>query len=120
MNLVIESVTKHYFNFSGRARRKEYWLFILAYIIVLIVAGVIDTISGFGGGAVGPIYIIAVLALIIPSLAVSARRLHDTNRSGWWLLLYLLPGIGSIILFIFFCLKGTDGENRFGANPIIN
>ena len=120
MDLVIQCVTKNYFNFSGRARRKEYWLFVVAYIIVVVIAGIIDAITGLGDAGLGPIYIIATLAMIIPSIAVSVRRLHDTNRRGWWLFLALIPIIGPIILLVFFCFRGTEGENRFGADPLTN
>src|SRR3989337_2900623 len=85
---------QRYVNFKDRAPRAEYWWFYLFYIIALVIAMFIDGILGFGGeGAmgVGPLYILLALGLLIPSIAVTIRRLHDTNRSGWWILLPVLP-----------------------------
>ena len=106
---------KKYAEFTGRARRKEYWMFVLLVFAIYIVAAIIDGILGMGGmiaGAYGPLMTIAALALLIPSIAVGARRLHDTNRSGWWLLIGLIPIVGSIILLVFFILEGTRGANQ--------
>jgi len=105
------SVLKDYATFSGRARRKEYWMFILFNIIVSIVINVVGAVIGFE--MLGLIY---SLAVFLPSIAVGARRLHDTGRSGWWLLLILVPIIGAIVLIIFFVQDSHD-ENKFGANP---
>lgn len=106
-----------YVTFSGRARRAEYWWFILATILVSIVLGVIDGLLGLGG-EFGLLSNIWSLAVFLPSLAAGARRLHDTDRSAWWLLIMLLPLIGVIVLIVFFAQKGTDGPNRFGADPL--
>ena len=103
--------------FSGRARRAEYWWFILATILVSIVLGVIDGLLGLGG-EFGLLSNIWSLAVFLPSLAAGARRLHDTDRSGWWMLISFLPLIGLIVLIVFFAQKGTDGPNRFGADPL--
>ena len=111
MNYYIEC-WKKYVEFSGRARRKEYWMFILFNLIASIVAGVIDGV--LGTMTIGYLYSLAVL---LPSLAVSARRLHDTDRSGWWLLIGLIPILGWIVLLVFMCMDSTPGENRFGPNP---
>jgi uncharacterized membrane protein YhaH (DUF805 family) len=113
------AVLKKYAVFSGRARRKEYWFFLLFNIIITIVLSMVDGAMGTfaleaGLGLLSGIYSLAVL---IPSLAVGVRRLHDTNRSGWWLLIGLIPLIGAIVLLIFFVLDGTPGENQYGANP---
>jgi uncharacterized membrane protein YhaH (DUF805 family) len=105
-----------YVTFSGRARRAEYWWFILATILVSIVLGIIDAVIGFG--EFGLLSNIWSLAVFLPSLAAGARRLHDTDRSAWWLLIMLLPLIGLIVLIVFFAQKGTDGPNRFGADPL--
>ncbi len=109
----VRSVLTNYAKFDGRARRSEYWWFVLFNILVSIVAGVVDQvfISIIGFGFVG---IIVSLGLLIPGLAVGARRLHDTDRSGWWLLLVLIPLIGAIILIIWLATEGTKGDNRFG------
>ncbi len=101
-----------YGQFSGRARRKEYWMFILFNIIVACVMAGIDGVLGTGG----ILYAIYALAVFIPGLAVTVRRLHDTGRSGWWFLLVLIPLVG-IAVFVFMCLEGAQEENEFGSNP---
>ena len=104
---------KKYADFNGRARRTEYWLFVLLNSIIAMLLSVVDYLldsSGFIG-------LIFALAIFIPSIAVAVRRLHDTNRSGWWMLITFIPVIGIIALLIFFVLDSSPGENRFGANP---
>lgn len=118
MNWYLE-VLKKYAVFDGRARRKEYWFFLLFNIIISMILSAIDGLTGSfnpetGVGLLGGIYTIAVL---IPSIAVSVRRLHDTNRSGWWLLIGLIPVIGTIICFIFMVQDSNPGENEYGSNP---
>ncbi|WP_454256564.1 DUF805 domain-containing protein [Pseudomonas sp. Marseille-Q8238] len=113
------NVLKQYAVFSGRARRKEYWMFVLFNLIVSVVLSFVDGVVGTfsveaGIGLLSGIYALAVL---IPSLAVAVRRLHDTNRSGWWLLIALVPLVGGIVLLVFLVLDSTPGDNRFGANP---
>ena len=116
---MFEAFTK-YAQFSGRSRRKEFWLFYLMLIIATVVLtgvdiliGAFDPVSGFG--LLSGIF---TLAIIVPSLAVSVRRLHDTNRSGWWLLLSVIPLLGTIVLLIFWCMKGTQGQNDYGDDPL--
>jgi uncharacterized membrane protein YhaH (DUF805 family) len=110
---------KKYADFSGRARRKEYWLFTLINILILIGLAIIDVTAGLevGDEEMGVLSGIYALAVLIPGIAVSVRRLHDTDRSGWWLLIGIVPLIGDIVLLIFFVLDGTPGDNRFGPNP---
>mgnify|MGYP000085435641 FL=1 len=98
---------KKYADFTGRARRKEYWMFTLVYMIINVVLGILgmDIISGLFG-----------LALLIPSISIAARRLHDTGRSGWWQLIVFLPIIGLIILIVFLVQDSHDANN-YGANP---
>ncbi|HEY0085314.1 MAG TPA: DUF805 domain-containing protein [Allosphingosinicella sp.] len=111
---------KRYAEFSGRSRRKEYWMFTLLLIIVNIVITVVETTLGLGGsvgGLYGPLSLLFMLAIIVPSIAVGVRRLHDTNRSGWWMLIGLLPIVGGIVLLIFFVLEGTSGSNEYGPDP---
>ena len=115
---------KKYAVFSGRARRKEWWLFLLLGIIVTVVGTIIDVTMGTimyedEERAVGLFSAIGSLGLLIPFLAVSVRRLHDENTRGWWFLFWF-TGIGGIVLLIFFCLRGTVGENRFGDDPLAN
>ncbi len=112
-------VLKKYAIFNGRARRKEYWYFLLFNIIISFVFGIIDGVTGSfsaeaGMGLLGGIYMLIVL---IPGIAVSIRRLHDTDRSGWWLLIGLIPLIGSIVLLVFLVQDSKPSENQFGANP---
>jgi len=106
-------VLKNYAVFEGRARRKEYWMFFLFNIIFAFVIAFVEGMVG----SPGIVYMIYVLGVFIPGLAVGARRLHDTGRSGWWLLLYLLPIIGPIVLLVFFVLDSQPGDNEYGANP---
>ena len=111
---------KRYAEFTGRSRRKEYWMYTLLAIGIYIVTSILDRIAGMNGmiaGRYGPITALVALGLIVPSLAVSIRRLHDSDRSGWWLLLGLVPMVGEIIVLVFMVLKGTRGANRFGADP---
>ena len=109
----------NYANFSGRAPRAEYWWFYLLSVVAYIVAMILDSVMGSGGalGSYGLLSIVVMLGLFIPSLAAGVRRLHDTDRSGWWLLIVLVPLVGAIVLLIFFVLEGTTGDNRFGADP---
>lgn len=119
MNHFIGAYRK-YADFTGRARRKEYWMFYLFYFVAIFILAIIDNIIGStnqkeGFGLIASIFI---LASFVPALAVAARRLHDTNRSGWWQLIMIIPVLGSIVLLIFFVLKGDEGENRFGEDPL--
>ena len=112
-------VLKKYAVFSGRARRAEYWYFVLFNIIVAIVLSLIDTLLGTfnfmqGVGLLSGLYSLAVL---IPTLAVTVRRLHDVDRSGWWIFINLIPLIGFIVLLVFAVTDGTPGSNRYGPNP---
>ncbi len=105
--------------FSGRSRRKEYWYFILFYIIISVVLVFIDDMTGTfdaetGLGVFSGVF---ALAMLIPSLAVSVRRLHDTDRSGWWLLISFIPLIGALVLLFFMVGDSKPGENQYGSNP---
>jgi uncharacterized membrane protein YhaH (DUF805 family) len=110
---------KKYADFSGRAPRAEYWWFYLLVLVVYFVAMIIDSMMGsnFGGSGYGIMTAVAGLALLIPSIAAGARRLHDTDRSGWWLLIAFIPLIGAIVLLVFFVTQGTQGPNRYGEDP---
>jgi uncharacterized membrane protein YhaH (DUF805 family) len=114
----VKTVLSKYAVFSGRARRSEFWWFVLFNILVSIVASIIDAILGtdWSTGS-GLISLIVGLALFIPYLAVAVRRLHDTDRSGWWILIGLIPLIGFIVLLIFTVQDGTPGPNKHGASP---
>jgi len=107
-------VLRKYAVFSGRARRMEYWMFVLInFIIALVLAG-IEYLLGISNNVLSILYDLAVL---IPSLAVAVRRLHDTNRSGWWILINLIPIIGWIIFIVFAVQDSQPGINQYGPNP---
>lgn len=116
-------VLHQYANFSGRARRKEYWYFYFINFLISFGIGIVSGLAGFmkpGSGlalASSALIIIYSMAILIPSLAVGVRRLHDTNRSGWWLLIGFVPLIGAIILIIFFVEDSQPGANQYGKNP---
>lgn len=108
-----------YVTFSGRARRAEYWWWSLFVIIASIALGIVDgAIFGMSMENVGPLGALFSLGTLLPGIAVSVRRLHDLDRTGWWLLIAFLPIIGWIVLLVFFVTKGTSGANRFGPDPL--
>jgi uncharacterized membrane protein YhaH (DUF805 family) len=118
MNWYLE-VLRKYAVFEGRAQRKEYWFFVLFSILISIGLTIIDTTTGMfdakaGMGLLSGIYSLAVL---IPSIAVGVRRLHDTNRSGWWLLISFIPLIGTIVLIVFLATDSKPEANQYGPNP---
>lgn len=106
-----------YATFSGRAPRSELWWFTLFLMLVGLVMTGIDMML-FGVSYTFGIADVVSLATFLPSIAVGVRRMHDLDRSGWWLLLYLVPVIGWIVLIYWQCSKGTEGPNRFGADPL--
>jgi uncharacterized membrane protein YhaH (DUF805 family) len=119
---MVEPIRK-YATFGGRARRAEYWWFFVFNLIVSIVLAIVDMVV-FGSewlksyGGIGPLGAIFSLALLVPGLAVSVRRLHDRDKSGWFLLIGLIPLVGGIILLVWFVQRGTVGDNRFGPDPV--
>ena len=123
-NMALKAFWSNYRNFKGRARRSEYWFIQLFLIVTNLGAAVIDLalmdgdvdrfIANGGGGIVGLIWIIAT---IVPALAVLIRRLHDTNRSGWWALIGFVPVIGTIVILVFTVSDSDQGENRYGSSP---
>ena len=124
---------KRYFDFSGRSRRKEYWMFFLLFVVVYAIGGALmfsgmpmtqsaaENFASQGpgvGSMIGTgILGIFVLASFIPAIAVQVRRFHDQDKSGWFCLLNLIPYLGGLIVLVFMCLEGTKGPNRFGADP---
>jgi uncharacterized membrane protein YhaH (DUF805 family) len=117
MNWYIQ-VLKKYAVFSGRARRKEYWMFFLFNIIFAAIASILDGIIGTRGeSGIGVIHAIYSLFVLIPGLAVTVRRLHDTDRSGWWIFIVLIPVICAIWLLVLMIIDGTPGGNKYGPNP---
>ena len=114
MNWYIQ-VLKNYATFSGRARRKEYWMFTLINLVVFIILSILDGALGMitesGLGILSGIY---SLATLLPAWAVCVRRLHDTNRTGWWMLISIIPLIGFIVLLVFMCLDSKSEANKYG------
>lgn len=112
----IKTCFRKYVTFEGRASRAEYWLFVLFTAIVSVIAAIIDDqLAPSGQGAFS---LIVSIPLLLPGIAVAVRRLHDTNRSGWWYLLVFVPLVGFVVLLVWFCQRGTQGANRFGDDPI--
>jgi len=112
-------VLKKYAQFEGRSRRKELWMFTLFNCIFswpLYILGLVFHENTLGSIFLG-LYFIYVLAVIVPCLAVSVRRLHDTGKSGWWLLIVLVPIVGPIVLLVFYVLDSQPGANEYGPNP---
>ena len=113
---------RRYADFSGRSRRNEYWMFVLFYLLVAVVLGLLGgLLGGFGESGpnvsiLAPLFLL-ILVLFIPSLAVQVRRFHDQDKSGWFVLLTFIPYIGGIITLVFMCIEGTRGSNRFGPDP---
>jgi uncharacterized membrane protein YhaH (DUF805 family) len=106
-------VLRKYAVFTGRARRTEYWMFFLINLVIAIALAVVEGVVG-SPGVIGLLYSLAVL---IPGVAVTVRRLHDTDRTGWWLLITLVPLLGAIALLVLMVLDGKTGQNQYGANP---
>lgn len=124
----IKTCFSKYVTFSGRAQRSELWWFVLFTFLVSIALSVVDSVlfgtttttaTSFESSTDTPILSgLFSLAVILPSISVAVRRLHDLDRTGWWYWLFLVPIIGFIILIVWFASKGTDGENRFGPDPL--
>jgi len=123
----VKTCFNKYIDFSGRAPRSEFWWFMLFLMIASAVLGQIDTAlfgptfvmtdNGFeyNMGILGSLF---SLATLLPSIAVTARRLHDIDKSGWWQLIAIIPLIGWIIMLVWMIKKGTPGDNRFGPDPL--
>ena len=121
MEWYLKVMRDNYANFNGRARRKEYWMFTLFFLLFALLAGFVIGILSAVGETVAMIAIILAvvwyLAHLVPSLAVTVRRLHDTGKSGWFYLLALIPYIGGLIIFIFTVIEGDKGDNKYGPDP---
>ena len=115
---------RRYADFQGRSRRMEYWMFVLFTFLIFIVPWILMFVLGATGSHPSPLAIIpalvllvAALGLIIPSIAVQVRRFHDQDKSGWLVLLGLIPFVGGLIVLVFMCLEGTQGPNQYGPDP---
>jgi uncharacterized membrane protein YhaH (DUF805 family) len=115
----VKTCLNKYIDIKGRARRSELWWFFLFNVLVQVVATILDGILGMGGPqSIGLLAPIASLALLLPGITVGVRRLHDRDMSGWWMLIGFFPILGGIALLVIFVMKGTDGDNRFGPDPL--
>jgi uncharacterized membrane protein YhaH (DUF805 family) len=114
----IATCFRKYVDFTGRARRAEYWFWHLFYWLAVIGLVMIDAIIVGAGGRAAVLTVLGILALTLPTLAGTVRRLHDTDHSGWMILITLIPLIGSIVFLVFMCQRGTAGANRFGPDPL--
>lgn len=112
----IRSGFRNYVTFSGRASRSEYWYWVLFAVLVAIASGIIDH-AIFPYASTGPVEALTTLILFLPGLAMSARRLHDIDRTAWWILITFTV-VGIILLLIWACMRGTAGANRFGPDPL--
>ena len=110
---------KKYAVFQGRAQRKEYWYYILFFVLFAIVVSLVENTLGLADPETGsgPLSLVYSLALLVPSIAVAVRRLHDTGRSGWWILIGLIPVVGAIVLIVFYVFDSEPGDNEYGPNP---
>ena len=119
MKWFLAALTQKYATFEGRARRREYWYFVLFYCLALVALAIVDGITGTFDEEVGIGLLSGLFALatFIPAISVAVRRLHDTNRSGWWLLIGVIPLVGSIVMLVFTLQDSQPGANRFGPNP---
>jgi len=104
---------KNFRNFSGRARRKEYWMFFLFYMILAMVFSLVDIVLGLPAIFLN----IFIIVMLVPTIAICVRRLHDTGRSGWWYLINFVPVIGFIVWLVFTVQAGEAEDNRFGPDP---
>jgi len=123
MEWYLKVMRDNYANFSGRARRKEYWMFVLVQTIVMIGLMILDSVLGLDfelqgiSLGYGYLYLIGIIVHFIPSLSVVVRRLHDVGKSGWFYLLILIPVIGWIWLLILYCIEGQKEDNKWGPDP---
>ncbi len=126
----ISTCLSKYVSWQGRAARSEFWYFMLFSVICYIAASIIDKMLGTTFNFTNPVsgveeslgygyvYALVALGLFLPALAATVRRLHDTDRSGWWYWIALVPILGAILLLVWFCSRGTAGSNRFGHDPL--
>lgn len=112
----IKSGFSNYVNFQGRARRSEYWFWVLFTVIASIALSVVD-VAMMGPESFGLFSPLFSLAILLPSIAVAVRRLHDSGKSGWWVLISLIPLVGFIVLIIFYVSDSAPGTNQYGPNP---
>lgn len=115
----IQTCFSKYANFHGRALRSEFWYFVLFLLLAGTCVGAIDLLAFGTRDGAGPLALIFTLATLLPNIAVSVRRLHDHNKSGWLLLLVLIPFVGAVLLIVWWCQRGDEGPNRFGPPQLV-
>jgi len=120
MHWFIDPIKNQYADFSGRATRQQFWMFALVYMLIYIALGFVDAALGFGMESLGPLSTLFWLVTLVPALAIGARRLHDTNKTGWMQLIGLIPVIGWIIVIVLMALKGDANENQYGPSPYVS
>ena len=117
----VDVIKNHYIDFEGRARRKQYWMFVLFQILIavalLAVAGILAAVSDVLGGLFVLLYYVVSLGLFLPALGLGVRRLHDTGKSGWFFLVVLIPFLGALALLYFMVIEGDAGPNEYGPDP---
>lgn len=118
VEIALFEIIKKYAKFEGRANRPQYWYFVLTQFLAFFILELLCVIPFVNIIAFLALLVLG-LGLIVPGIAVSVRRLHDTNKSGWWLLLYFVPIVGPIVLLVFMCLEGTKGANKYGDEPVV-
>lgn len=118
VEIALFEIIKKYAKFEGRANRPQYWYFVLTQFLAFFILELLCVIP-FVNIIAGLALLVLGLGLIVPGIAVTVRRLHDTNRSGWWLLLYFVPFVGAIVILVFMCLEGTKGANKYGDEPVV-
>lgn len=121
MDIFLSVLKTKYAQFEGRARRKEFWMFylfqILSYLVAMLVMFTLSSLGDIFAGIGLFVYVGVAIALVIPSLAVTVRRLHDVNKSGWMIFIGLIPLIGFILMLVWLCTEGTRGPNQYGPDP---
>ena len=118
VQIALFEIIKKYAKFEGRANRPQYWYFVLTQFLAFFILELLCVIPFVNIIAFLALLVLG-LGLIVPGIAVSVRRLHDTNKSGWWLLLCFVPFVGSIVILVFMCLEGTKGANKYGDEPVV-
>lgn len=117
----VDILKYHYADFEGRARRKEYWMFylftVLGYLALSVLMTLASGVSETLGTVFGVLLFVLILGVVVPSIAVLVRRLHDTGRSGWWYLLSLIPLLGGLVVLYFLIQEGDAGPNEYGPDP---
>ena len=118
VEIALFEIIKKYAKFEGRANRPQYWYFVLTQFLAFFILELLCVIPFVNIIAFLALLVLG-LGLIVPGIAVSVRRLHDTNKSGWWLLLCFVPFVGAIVILVFMCLEGTKGANKYGDEPVV-